>query len=207
MEETPQLVSDNEEADVADEFDEIARPLDEPIQLTEDQQERIRLNKEKALRRLQDAKNAAAVHLPTSQSNLENSELNSEATDATTIEVSNERRLNSEVNVLAESEVETVEHLENSELNSEATHVTSIEVSSERRQKSEANMLTESEIETVENHEGTNVGLSDIGGGNVFESQANAMETNEAKDPNITEANNDEDMDIESMLDVIAKGP
>lgn len=173
MEETPQLVSDNEEAEVADEFDEIAQPAEEPIQLTEEQLERIRLNKEKALKRLQNAKNAAAVHLPISQPNAQNSELNSEIT----VDDNNERQQNSE-------EMETVENNE------------------------------------PENHEGINVELLDKGGETVFENETNAMETKEATnnftdkenvnlDSESVQSNNDEDqeMDIESMLDVIAKGP
>lgn len=173
MEETPQLVSDNEEAEVADEFDEIAQPVEEPIQLSEEQLERIRLNKEKALKRLQDAKNAAAVHLPTSQSNVQNSESNSEATEETTVEGNIERRQDS-------NEMETVENNE------------------------------------PQNHEGIRV----EDGENVSENEINAMETKEATnnftgkdnvnlDSESVQSNNDEDeeMDIESMLDVIAKGP
>lgn len=63
MDEPAQVLSDKEEDDVEDQFDEAAPALDEqPIQLTEEQLERIRLNKEKALKRLQDAKSQISAN-------------------------------------------------------------------------------------------------------------------------------------------------
>lgn len=51
--------SDKEEEALIDDYSDEATPFDDPVQLTEEQMERIRLNREKALKKLQNVKNIA----------------------------------------------------------------------------------------------------------------------------------------------------
>lgn len=184
VDETVRVASDNE-MDAGNEFDDIARPFDEPIQLTEEQLERIRLNKEKALKRLQDAKNAAAINLPSNQLNVDNT-----------------NRGNSEVT----TEIEDLESSIPPEIFETETFASKESESYEEQLKNVAlSNVSQEIIETNETDVETSIPTE------IFETETFESKEEQRKDSALSETNEaidsqeDEEMDIESLLNVIAQ--
>lgn len=192
-EETAQLESDKEEAEVVDQFDEVAPSLDTPIQLTEEQLERIRLNKERALKRLQELKNAAANTQTSSQQESADIE---EETNRTSL---NDSSQNEKIDTGLENQTTSVDNgykLENSPNQKSTVEANGLQASSSCVDESE------NQQESAESTMDGNV--SDVEQEHELLEADVQMELNSHQGE---ENQMEEEMDIESMLDVIATGP
>lgn len=235
-------VASNDEANLSDDqLDDATLSHDEPIQLTEEQLERIRLNKEKALKRLQDAKNAAANSLANAQQ--ENFEEIRE--ENSSVEVAEATAFSNVSENVQNGALEEQKNLETQGINTEHSEAVEMEEqqcgvgnlkskhSKENDSGSDEEVDIESMLDTIEKGQQESLEenpvkeaaaslvqtVSDVQASEIM-SGAEAVDI-EGHDDGVgnlevekerssskrKDGSDDEEMDIESMLNEIAKGP